>query len=337
MVNAHEHIWVVILAAGEGQRVSGLTRDRSGQPAPKQYATFGGSRTLLGITIERAKKIAPPERIVAIVAAQHQQWWATELAAIPRENVIVQPQNRGTAAGVLLPLLWIAERDPDARLVVLPSDHGVASEDTLQTAINDALQDTASAHAGLVLLGVTPECPETGYGWIVPSPGGRGALHPVTSFREKPDAAAAASLFSHGALLNSFILIADGRFLLNLFETALPQLWRPMHPVFNERSNTSERRREFNDLYGSIPILDFSRDLLERTAEELWVYPVPACGWLDLGTPDRLTRHLLARGRQSMGARNPEMKRRPSRPSSSHQGAFEHLENTGRGLPRAVT
>ena len=336
-MNSNQHIWVVILAAGEGQRVRDLTRDRWGQPAPKQYSTFGGSRTFLGTTLERAKKIAPPERIVAIVAAQHRQWWATELAAIPRENVIVQPENRGTAAGILLPLLWITERDPDAQLVILPSDHGVASEDTLHTAINDALLGTASAHAGLVLLGVTPERPETGYGWIVPSPGEHGGLHPVASFREKPDAAAAASLFSHGALLNSFILIADGRFLLNLFETALPQLWRPMHPVFNERSNNSERRRELDDLYGSIPVLDFSKDLLERTAEELWVYPVPACGWLDLGTPDRLTRHLLARGRQSLDARNPEMKRRPSQTFSSHHGAFEHLETTGRGLPHAVT
>jgi len=336
-MSANKHIWVVILAAGEGQRVRGLTRDQWGQPAPKQYSTFGGSRTLLGTTIERAKKIARPERIVAIVAAQHRQWWATELAAFSRENVIVQPENRGTAAGILLPLLWITERDPDAQLVILPSDHGVVSEDTLHTAIVDALLDTASAHAGLVLLGVRPERPETGYGWIVPSPGEHLGLHPVASFMEKPDATTAASLVGPGALLNCFIMIADSRSLLELFQTELPQLWESLHPVFDGRTHDSERQQQLAELYGSIPIFDFSKDLLERTADELWVYPVPACGWLDLGTPERLARHLLDRGRQIRDRRVQEVKRRPSQSFSSHQGLLDHLQTTGGRPPSAAT
>jgi len=336
-MNSNHHIWVLILAAGEGQRVKVLTRDRWGQPAPKQFSTFDGGTSLLGTTLERAKRIAPPERTAVIVAAQHQHWWAKELREIPPENVIVQPENRGTAAGILLPLLWITDRDPDAQLVILPSDHGVASEDTLHKAINDALLGTASARAGLVLLGVRPERPETGYGWIVPSPGEHGGLHPVASFREKPDAAAAASLLDQGALLNCFILIANGKFLLNLFETALPQLWRPMHPVFSERSNNPERHQELADLYGSIPILDFSKDVLERTAEELWVYPVPVCGWLDLGTPERFARHLLARGRRFKDDPDLRARRRQARVFPSHRGGFEPLETTGRDLPHAVT
>jgi len=310
---SNEHIWAVILAAGEGERVRGLTRDRWGHAAPKQYASIDGSTTLLGITVERAKKLSPLERIVPIVAEQHQRWWATELAEIPPENVIVQPENRGTAAGILLPLLWITERDPDALLVILPSDHGVASEDTLHTAIMNALLGTASARAGLVLLGVTPERPEPGYGWILPRPGERDGLHPIATFREKPDAAAAASLLGRGALLNSFILIADGRFLLNLFETDLPQLWQPLHPVFDEGWDRPERNRDLSRLYRSIPVLDFSKDLLERSAEKLWVYPVPACGWLDLGTPDRLTRHLSGQDRPEWSCQVQTIPRNPAR------------------------
>jgi len=295
-VSFKEHVWVVILAAGEGKRVRGLTNDISGNRAPKQYSSVDGHTTLLGSTLERAKRISPPQRIVPIVAAQHQRWWASELAEIPPGNVIAQPENRGTAAGILLPLLWITRHDPDALLVILPSDHHVASEETLHSAIAHAVSSATVSEADVVLLGVKPEGPETDYGWIVPKSGGTGSLLPVASFREKPDAVTSTALLSQGGLLNSFILIADGRFLLGLFENAAPQLWQAFEPVLNGRWDGSWRKQELANLYRSVPTLDFSKDLLERAAEELWVYPVPACGWLDLGTPERLVRHLIERG-----------------------------------------
>lgn len=327
-MHSNAHLWVVILAAGEGTRVKDLTRDRWGQPAPKQYSLIDGHTTLLDVTLERARKIVPPERIVAIVARQHRKWWPSELAGIPAENVIVQPENRGTAAGILLPLLWITGRDPDARLVILPSDHGVSSEETLHTAITDAASCTTCSDAEMVLLGVQPEGPETGYGWIVPRSGGNGRLRPVASFREKPDAATAAVLLKQGALLNSFILIADGRFLLDLFQTALPQLWRAFSPMLDGNRGRTWIEQDLVHLYRSIPTLDFSKDLLERAADSLWVHSVPACGWLDLGTPDRLTGHLSVRGQQSWDGAIPRTTPMPlARP-----GDFEATE-TGGGPP----
>lgn len=293
-MHSSEHLWVVILAAGEGKRVKDLTRDRWGLPAPKQYSLVGGRSTLLDATLERAKKIAPPERIVAVVARQHRRWWATELADLPARNVISQPENRGTAAGILLPLLWITRRDSRARLVILPSDHGVASEGTLLEAITGAISCVPRSDSEMVLLGVQPERPETGYGWIVPGQGDASLLRPVASFREKPNAATAASLLTQGGLLNSFILIAGGRFLLNLFRTAMPQLWRAFQPIIQEPRGIPSIEQDGSRFYKSIPSLDFSKDLLERAADKLWVYPVPACGWLDLGTPERLTGHLIA-------------------------------------------
>ncbi len=312
-MRSNNNLWVVILAAGEGKRVKDLTRDRWGRPAPKQYALIDSRRTLLDVTLERAKKIAPPERIVTVVAAQHRRWWASEPAQLPPGYVIVQPENRGTAAGILLPLLWITRRDPDARLVILPSDHGVSSEETLHAAITDAASCTACSQAGMVLLGVRPERPETDYGWIVPRPGGNARLRPVASFREKPDPATAAALLKEGGLLNSFILIAGGRCLLDLFQTVLPELWRAFQPMLDGASNGSWTEQDLVRYYRSVPNLDFSKDLLERSAESLWVHTVPACGWLDLGTPERLTGHLLAQRRQ----RWPGPKATPAIPSSS--------------------
>jgi mannose-1-phosphate guanylyltransferase len=94
-VHSNENLWVVFLAAGEGKRVKELTRDRRGLAAPKQYSSIDGRATLLETTLARARKIAPPERIVVIVARQHRKWWETELADLPDRNVIVQPENRG--------------------------------------------------------------------------------------------------------------------------------------------------------------------------------------------------------------------------------------------------
>mgnify|MGYP001818172159 FL=1 len=109
--------WVMVLAAGEGSRVRALTRDRHGHPAPKQFTSADGETSLLGATLRRAEKIAPREHIVTIVAAQHERWWRSELSGFPPDNIIVQPEDRGTAAGILLPELWIARRDVNATTV----------------------------------------------------------------------------------------------------------------------------------------------------------------------------------------------------------------------------
>jgi mannose-1-phosphate guanylyltransferase len=285
-----------VLAAGEGKRVRTLTRDKWGHPAPKQFTSTDGNMTLLGATLRRARRLAPPEQIVPIVAAQHEQWWRSELTGVPSDNLIVQPENRGTAAGILLPLVWIARHDRNATVVILPSDHFVESEDTLNGVLNQAVSTVTRTEVPVVLLGVQPEGPEEGYGWIIPCPGPENCPHRVASFREKPDACTVASLLKQGALLNTFIIVADSRCLLTLFKERTPQLWGPFDQTLVGRTTGSRQRAELVDLYHSIPSLDFSKDLLEEAAEKLWVYPVPSCGWTDLGTPKRLSDHLIRHG-----------------------------------------
>jgi len=291
-MNLKKPPWVLVLAAGDGTRVRDLTRDRQGNRAPKQFSSIDGCQSLLGATLGRAKRIAPPERIVAIVAAQHRRWWESELDAIPADNVIVQPENRGTASGVLLPLLWITQREEDATIVVLPSDHFVESEEALEGAVNECLSAVNHSDVGVVMLGFKPVCPEMEYGWIVPCPHESSCPYHVSSFREKPDAETAASLLDQGGLLNSFILVARSRPLLNMFGDQLPDLWQEFNRSLATDDADRWGQRNLTLLYRSLPVLDFSKDLLEKTEKSLWVYPVPACGWADLGTPERLAGHL---------------------------------------------
>jgi mannose-1-phosphate guanylyltransferase len=285
-----------VLAAGEGKRVKALTRDRSGHRAPKQFTSTDGSATLLESTLQRARRIAPPEQIVPVVAAQHERWWRTELADFPSENIVIQPENRGTAAGILLPLVWIVRHERDAVVVILPADHFVESEEALNGALSEALSVVTRPEASIILMGAEPDGPEEGYGWIVPCPGPRNCPHRVAFFREKPDACATASLLSQGALLNTFIIVADGRYLLALFKEKTPQLWGPFEQTLAGRITESRRQKNLAHLYRIIPSLDFSKDVLEGGAEHLSVYPVPPCGWTDLGTPQRLREHLVERG-----------------------------------------
>jgi mannose-1-phosphate guanylyltransferase len=271
------NVWAVVLAAGEGTRLKALTTTEGGIVVPKQYCAFGDDRSLLRCAIDRAARIVPPERIVAVVASEHRGWWRAELSDLPQENVLVQPRNKGTAAGILFPVLNVFERDRGARVFVLPSDHYVRDEGTLEESLRETVLRVSGESNPLVLLGMTPDRPDTGYGWIVGGPG-EGRLRKVASFVEKPPLSVARDLMARGGLWSSFLFAASAGTLLRLYARALPSLLTS----FLLRSSQPA------SLYESLPVLDFSRHLLEETIPAQWVLSVPPCGWSDLGTPERL-------------------------------------------------
>jgi mannose-1-phosphate guanylyltransferase len=200
---------------------------------------------------------------------------------------VVQPRDRGTAAGVLLPLTAVLRRDPEAVVVLLPADHHVEKEWILQTALHQGVAIARAHPDRVVLLGISPEDEkDSEYGWIVPSrsylPFGPAA---VERFREKPDAAEAAALLAQGAMVSSFLVVARASTLRTLYEERLPSL---AGLLFQRRAGESRLR----EIYGEIPSHDFSRDLLETSVDRLWVVPVAPCGWTDLGTPERVARCL---------------------------------------------
>ena len=136
-------LWAVVLAGGDGRRVSALTRGVAGESVPKQYCAFGSDETLLRGALRRAAAIVRWPRILVVVAERHRRYWSQALADLPQENIIVQPRNRGTAAGILLPVLDIVlHRDRDARVLVLPADHHVGSEAVLRRGLLAAVSVT---------------------------------------------------------------------------------------------------------------------------------------------------------------------------------------------------
>ncbi len=286
----NHHRWAIVLAAGDGSRVAGLTRDRHGVAVPKQFCRPGSGPSLFARALSRARRVAPPERVTAIVARPHWPWWTAEVASLPPRNVVVQPANRGTAAGVLLPALAILERDPEAEILVLPSDHSVEREERLAAAAAVAFAAIGQDPGRLVLLGIEPESADAGYGWVLPGTGVNGGPRTVERFVEKPGVEQAAALRASGALWNSFLLAARGSTLLELARGRLPGTAAALETAW--RQPWRRRPAALERAYETLPGEDFSRRLLEGAEDRLLVVPVEPCGWDDLGTPERVTRRV---------------------------------------------
>lgn len=163
-------IWAIVLAGGDGTRLRSLTMDGAGNAVPKQFCSFSGGTSLLEQTLDRARSIVEWGRITTIVSVAHRRYWQQPLRILSPENVVVQPVNRGTAVGILLPTLRILEREPAARILILPSDHCVADEFVLEARMRAALEAVGCHPTGVAFLGIEAHDPDPELGCIVPVP-----------------------------------------------------------------------------------------------------------------------------------------------------------------------
>ena len=278
-------LWAIVLAAGQGSRLQGITT-LGDEAVPKQFCALHGDVSMLRRTLQRAARLVPGPHIKVVVAAQHRKWWQRELADLGRTSIVEQPANRGTAAGVLLPLTPILRQDPEGVVVLLPADHHVGREWILQAALDQAVAAVRTSPGRIVLLGMTPEDEkDSEYGWIVPGSDPSSGPAPVRRFREKPTATETAALLAQGALVNSFVVVARVRTLHALYEERLTDLTALFR---GWRGGAAGLRR----LYERIAGWAFPPKRLREEISPFRVVPVPPCGWTDLGTPARVARCL---------------------------------------------
>jgi len=288
----NEKTWAVVLAAGEGSRLHDLTTTSIGVAVPKQFCSLHGGPSLLQDALRRAQSVAPPERVCAIVASQHRPWWRDLTQVMPERNVIVQPHNRGTGIGILLPLLHVMARDPEARVVLLPSDHHVCDEGVLARALRSAVLELETRPNELVALGLTPDEADPELGYIVPGASDGDGTAKVARFVEKPSAELAQALVAAGALWNAFIVAADARTLLAMYETRFADVVGAMRAAVERDARVPNDPIAAQALYEKLPTIDFSRHVMEGAESMLRVLSVPPCGWSDLGTPRRVAETL---------------------------------------------
>ncbi|HTV17062.1 MAG TPA: sugar phosphate nucleotidyltransferase [Polyangiaceae bacterium] len=286
--SARGQLWTIILAGGEGVRLRQLTRALHGEECPKQFAMIHGGRSLLQWTVSRALRWSPAERIVVVVASEREELAVKQLIGYGAVDVVAQPSNRGTGPGILLPLSRIMARDPEARVVVMPSDHYVRDEASFERSIRVA---TLASDDQVALIGAVPDHAETQYGWIVTGrtlAAQRGSV--VHHFCEKPPAALAERLLRQGALWNTFIMAGAVRHFWKLASEHLPaalSLFERYRDVVDAPSEAAVLQQ----IYRYMPVSDFSRDLLQK-AHGLRAVPLAECGWSDWGTPERVLESL---------------------------------------------
>jgi mannose-1-phosphate guanylyltransferase len=251
---------------------------------------------MLRHTWDRARRIVSCQRIVTVITAGQERHLDEETAQGVPGRVLVQPANKETAPGLLLPLLWIAERDPSATVVVFPADHFIWEEGRFLEHVMAAVSATHVLADKLVILGVEADGPEQGYGWI-------GAAHPVTtlpsvelygvhSFWEKPDRNTASRLYDQGYLWNTLVLIGRVDAFLHLMEESVPELMRPLQDAVGHLDGPKGSGALVR-AYQRIRPTNLSHELLARRSDALAVLAARHVYWSDWGDPHRVLRALI--------------------------------------------
>ena len=314
------NLWVIILAGGKGTRMSPLIRKWLGEDRPKQFCTFVGSRSMLQHTIDRALNLVDSKHIL-IVSTSDQRSFLDEAILGRLEStrlngqILEQSVDSGTGAAVLMAAAHVQSQDPNATLLILPSDHFFYPEENFYQYADLGVQFAKRTGDRMILLGAKPAYPETDYGWIVPDSGGvreswDGCRHmpiAVARFHEKPDREEAEAFLKNGGLWSTMVIAVRASV---LWETG----WFCCPNVMDHFQCLLHALRLFREGHGARGIvadiqhailqnldsIDFSRDILQRPFESTWTIPMPDITWGDWGRPERIVKTLASLGKQPL-------------------------------------
>ena len=283
--------YAVILAGGEGSRLKSLTRTISGDERPKQFCPILSDETLLDVTRRRTALKIKPENTFYSLTRKHERFYQPILSGAAKSQLIIQPENRGTAPAILYSLLHLAKSDPEAVAAFFPSDHYFSDDAAFMNNVETAFQAAEMNPNAVVLLGIEPEKAETAYGWIEPVESLFGDLSRsvsrVKTFWEKPSPETAEYLMKKGCLWNSFVMVGKVSGFLELFRKNLPELYK-MFEAASVSFGTFNEEITVGSLYEWIDDVNFSSEVLEKSEEELFVLRVGDVAWSDWGEPHRV-------------------------------------------------
>lgn len=281
-------IYCIIMAGGIGSRFWPLSRTSR----PKQFIDIlGTGQTLLQQTFSRMCKICPPENIIIVTSQIYKAQVLEQLPNISDDQVLLEPMRRNTAPCISFANFKIKQKNPNALVVVAPADHLILNEDNYVATINNAL-DFTSKNDALLTLGIKPNRPETGYGYIqvgssvnkqMPN------LKRVKTFTEKPNHELAKVFVESGEFFwNSGIFIWSLKSIQSAFENHLPEV----NGLFKEAANhfgTSKEEKAIEGAYSECRNVSIDYGVMEKASN---VYVICSeFGWSDLGTWSSLYSH----------------------------------------------
>lgn len=277
------------MAGGIGSRFWPMSRTQH----PKQFLDIlGTGQTLIQQTYSRLKKICPEENIYIVTNEMYEDLILEQLPGITSAQIICEPSRRNTAPCIAYANYKIAEKNPNANIVVAPADHLILKEDEFVSLMNMALAHTEKNDC-LVTLGITPSRPDTGYGYIQFDSNHESynnEIKKVKTFTEKPDLALAKQFVESGEFCwNSGMFIWSLKSINKAFEVLLPT----MNGIFKEgvgKYNTPAEKEFINNAYSVCKNISIDYGIMEKSTN---VYVISAdIGWSDLGTWGSIYTHL---------------------------------------------
>ena len=270
--------YCVIMGGGIGSRFWPFSRENN----PKQFLDFFGvGRSLIQMTFDRFAKIIPIDNIYVVTNAKYADIVKEQLPLLHDSQILLEPARRNTAPCIAYAAYHIQARNPNANIVVAPSDHLILKEDEFLLAINKGLAFIRK-HEALTTLGIKPSRPETGYGYNQSSDTLIGEFTKVKTFTEKPNYDLAKILVDSGEFFwNSGIFLWNVKAIMNAIQTFLPEI----SSRFNlgvDKFNTPEEQSFINTHYPYCPNISIDYGILEK-ANNVYMLCVDI-GWADLGT-----------------------------------------------------
>jgi mannose-1-phosphate guanylyltransferase len=277
----NENYYALIMAGGVGSRFWPVSRTEY----PKQFIDFFGvGKTLIQSTYERFLELCPPENIFIVTNDIYTDIIKEQIPNINENQILGEPMMRNTAPCIAYGSMKIASINPDAVIVVAPSDHTIGNQQGFLTAIRHSLE-TSSKNDCLITLGIKPSRPDTGYGYLqymetsLPTDP---KIYKVKTFTEKPNLDLAKSFIQSGDFLwNSGIFIWSATSISNAFKNHLPDMY-DIFQLGEMTYNTVDEKRFVSNAYQQCINISIDFAIMEK-ADNVYVLPTDF-GWSDLGT-----------------------------------------------------
>lgn len=271
------NLFAVIMAGGVGSRFWPLSTPEN----PKQFHDLlGTGKSLLQQTFERILPLVPVENILISTNEKYKELTLQQLPKITGNQLVLEPAMRNTAPAILYTALKINALNPDALILIAPSDHWIDHEDIFLEKLTQAYEQCQS-HDVLMTMGIVPTYPNTGYGYIQFEKN-ETEIKKVNRFTEKPDYINAVKFIESGDFLwNAGIFIWSAKSILKAFEAYLPQTFELLSKG-NALYNTENETAFIQENYPKSENISVDYAILEKAKN---VYVLPAdMGWNDLGT-----------------------------------------------------
>ncbi len=270
-------IYTLIMAGGVGSRFWPKSREKF----PKQFIDIMGTgKSFIQMTYDRSLAFSKPENILILTNKDYKTLVAEQLPALPEENILTEPSRNNTAPCIAYAAYKLYQKDKDAVMVIVPSDHLILKEKVFEEKIKTAVNFLQDKEA-LITLGIDPTRADTGYGYIQFEQSEQ-EIKKVMAFKEKPDAATAQQYIdSKEYLWNAGIFIWKAKDIISAFEKYTPEL----SMIFEKGIslyNTAGEADFIEEYYPQSPKISIDYAIMEKAEN---VYTIPAdIGWSDVGT-----------------------------------------------------